>query len=51
MLDLIPLLMTLLAAGTDVLPVCLRILDSYLLLDPARVLQVRPTSLHPIGDH
>lgn len=40
MLALLPLLIYLIAAGTDVLPICLRILESYLLLDAATVLQV-----------
>lgn len=40
MMSLIPLLISLLSAGTDVLPLVLRILESYLLLDAASVLQV-----------
>lgn len=40
MLNLLPLLVTLLSAGTDVLPRVLKILESYLLLDASRVLQV-----------
>jgi hypothetical protein len=41
MLSLLPLLVTLIAAGTDVLPQALKILESYLLLDASIVLQVR----------
>jgi hypothetical protein len=41
MLALLPLLISLLAAGTDVLPACFRILESYMLLDAPTVLQVR----------
>lgn len=40
MLTLLPLLVNLMAAGTDVLPLVLRILESYLLLDAPTVLQV-----------
>ncbi|ORY75687.1 armadillo-type protein [Leucosporidium creatinivorum] len=40
MLALLPLLVSLLAAGTDVLPVCFRILESYMLLDATTVLQL-----------
>ncbi|KAL8284260.1 hypothetical protein RQP46_005009 [Phenoliferia psychrophenolica] len=40
MLSLLPLLLSLLSSGTDVLPRVLRILESYLLLDASRVLQL-----------
>ncbi|KAM0755992.1 ARM repeat-containing protein [Meredithblackwellia eburnea MCA 4105] len=40
MVSLLPLLVSLLAKGTDVLPRVLKILESYLLLDSLRVLQM-----------
>lgn len=40
MLSLLPQLVALIAAGTDVVPQCLRILESYLLLDAVIVMQV-----------
>lgn len=49
MAGLLPLLVALLSAGTDVLPRCLKILESYLLLDAAQVLAVccLPSLPHP----
>lgn len=40
MLSLLPLLITLISAGTDILPQALRILESYILLDATNVLSV-----------
>ncbi|GAA6004411.1 hypothetical protein JCM10207_000715 [Rhodosporidiobolus poonsookiae] len=45
MLGLLPLLVSLLASGTDVLPRCLAIFESYLLLDGPGVMQVCSTEL------
>ncbi|GAA5972295.1 hypothetical protein JCM11641_002396 [Rhodosporidiobolus odoratus] len=45
MLSLLPLLITLLANGTDVLPRCLAILESYLLLDGPRIVSACATNL------
>ncbi|KDE05416.1 hypothetical protein MVLG_04211 [Microbotryum lychnidis-dioicae p1A1 Lamole] len=42
---LIPLLITLLAAATDILPRCLAILESYLLLDGPQILQLCSSDL------
>lgn len=41
MLSLLPLLVSLLANGTDILPRCLAIFESYLLLDSPAVVSVR----------
>jgi hypothetical protein len=41
MLGLLPVLVTILGTGMDILPRCLLILESYLLLDAATVLSVR----------
>ncbi|GAA5891120.1 hypothetical protein JCM6882_006430 [Rhodosporidiobolus microsporus] len=45
MLGLLPLLVSLIAAGTDVLPRCLAILESYLLLDGAGVVSLCSSEL------
>lgn len=42
MLGLLPMLVALIASATDVLPRCLSILESYLLLDAVSVLHVSP---------
>lgn len=47
MLQLVPALVSLLANGTDALPRCLAIFESYLLLDAPRVLEVRTLLLLP----
>ncbi|GAA5857039.1 hypothetical protein JCM8547_007927 [Rhodosporidiobolus lusitaniae] len=47
MLSLLPLLISLLASGTDVLPRCLAILESYLLLDGPGVVSVCSACLFP----
>lgn len=45
MLRLVPALVALVASGTDALPRCLSIFESYLLLDAPRVLEVRSSLL------
>lgn len=49
MLSLLPLLISLLSSGTDVLPRVLKILESYLLLDASGVLRVRSPGDVPVA--